>query len=157
MIKKQNLRAQGTIEYLVIIGIVIVIGLAVTMMLTGFLGGASEISENQSIMHWRSASPFAITDSAFDVGTNTLYLVFHSKEKLNYFNIGMDQNNLSDTGVSPRNIVRQINLSKSLSDITIGDRLVVIPKDLIFIEYDTRYIESQSQRGQQDLIVRRMD
>jgi len=47
---KQN--AQGTIEYLLIIAIVIVIGLVVVSLMTGFLGQGSQVSETQSKIYW---------------------------------------------------------------------------------------------------------
>lgn len=152
-----NKKAQGTIEYLVIIGVVVVISLVVVSTLTGFLSGAEQISETNSNIYWRSAQPFAITETAFNSDSSILYIVFNGREAFNSFNIGMDQNDLGDTSFSSRSIVRQITLTDSLSQISQTNNLIIIPKELIHISYDSRYISDQAQLAQSDLIVRRMN
>ena len=55
-------KAQGTIEYLVIIAIVVVIALVVVGLLLQVLGQGSGIPESTARTAWKSASPFAVTD-----------------------------------------------------------------------------------------------
>ncbi|MFA5763635.1 MAG: hypothetical protein WC915_02395 [archaeon] len=60
-----NSRAQGTIEYLVIIAIVVVIALVVVSILTGFVGQAPLVSEKESKLYWQSQE-LAVTDLVVD-------------------------------------------------------------------------------------------
>jgi len=48
MFRAREHRAQGTIEYLIIIAIVVVIALVVVSILTGFLGTGTEVGEQSS-------------------------------------------------------------------------------------------------------------
>ncbi|MFA5764201.1 MAG: DUF1566 domain-containing protein [archaeon] len=65
-------RAQGTIEYLVIIAVVVVISLVVVSILTGFLGTGSQVGEQSSkISNWSNL--LAITETS--VGPDGNYLV----------------------------------------------------------------------------------
>jgi hypothetical protein len=58
-------RAQGTIEYLLIIAVVVVIALVVVSLLTGFLDNTGGIDEQSTKIYW-SSQPVAITDSLAD-------------------------------------------------------------------------------------------
>ncbi len=149
-------RGQGTVEYLVIIAVVVVLGLAVTVTLSTFMGNAGEVSESASNLYWRAASPFAITEAGYNSTTHMLYLTFSGKEKLNYFNIGLDQNANADSSYAYRTINRQLTLSNSLSSVQTTDDFVIIPSEIIYINYDTMYIASQGQYPEHDLVVRKI-
>lgn len=55
-------KGQGTIEYLVIIAIVVVIALVVVGLLLQLSSPAKGTTENQSKNTWKTATPFAIVD-----------------------------------------------------------------------------------------------
>jgi hypothetical protein len=57
--------AQGTTEYLVIVGIVVVISLVVVGLMTGFLSQGSGVSDKSSKLYWQT-QPLAIIDSQVD-------------------------------------------------------------------------------------------
>jgi hypothetical protein len=67
-------RAQGTIEYLLIIAIVVVIGLVVVGLMTGFLDSGSEVNEKQSRIFW-SSQPLAIIDAIVDADGNGIFII----------------------------------------------------------------------------------
>lgn len=52
---------QATIEYLIILAVIIVIALIVVGVLGGFPAFGASITEQQSKLYWKSASPLAIT------------------------------------------------------------------------------------------------
>lgn len=56
-----NKRGQVSTEYLVIIGVVLVIALVVVFLLTRTAGQAGGVTDTQSKNYWASASPFSIT------------------------------------------------------------------------------------------------
>ena len=55
-------KGQGTIEYLVIIAIVIVIALVVVGLLLQVMNSGSGVPETQAKATWKSGTPFAIID-----------------------------------------------------------------------------------------------
>ena len=55
-------KAQGTVEYLIILAVIIVIALVVVGVMGWFPGMGTGITEQQSRAYWKSASPLAITD-----------------------------------------------------------------------------------------------
>ena len=59
-------RAQGTIEYLVIIAIVVVIALVVVGLLLQVMGQGSAIPETAAQTAWKSATPWSVTWSQSD-------------------------------------------------------------------------------------------
>ena len=64
MFLSKEFRAQGTIEYLVIIAVVVVISLVVVGILVGFLGTGSEVGEQSSqLSNWSNS--LAITETQF--------------------------------------------------------------------------------------------
>ena len=69
--KASSARAQGTIEYLVIIAIVVVIALVVVGLLTGFLGGSTEISSTTQQIG-AMTGPISVTESVADPNGDAL-------------------------------------------------------------------------------------
>jgi hypothetical protein len=72
--KKNYENAQGTIEYLVIIAVVIIIALVVVGILTGFLGNGSDVDEKASKLFW-SSQPVGIDDSLADADGNAQIVI----------------------------------------------------------------------------------
>jgi len=59
-----TLLAQGATEYLVLLAVVLIVALVSVALLGFFPGMASDSQRAQSEMHWKSASPIAITEWA---------------------------------------------------------------------------------------------
>lgn len=150
-------RAQGTVEYLVIVAVVVVVGLAVVAVSSSFLGNADGISETTTNMYWKTASPFAVTEAAYDPNTQTLYITFYGREKLNYFNVGLDQNSVADSSYSLRSITRKVVLTNSVSQVKLTNKNAIIPKSLVYISYDSKYLPSLVQYAQQDILAKRIN
>lgn len=68
-------RGQGTIEYLVIVAIVIVIALVVVGILINLLEQGGGITENSARIAWSSAQPWAISDWSMDATNDNVILV----------------------------------------------------------------------------------
>ena len=67
-------KGQGTIEYLTIIAVVIVAGLLLVGLLTGFFGSAQNIDEIQTKLYW-AAQELAIIDGIADVDGNAIFTI----------------------------------------------------------------------------------
>ncbi|MBT4870661.1 MAG: class III signal peptide-containing protein [Candidatus Diapherotrites archaeon] len=80
MTTSKKTKAQGTLEYLLIIAVVIVIALILVSILTGFLGQGSQVSETQSKIYW-SSQPLAITESVTDTDGNTIFVIKSSMDE----------------------------------------------------------------------------
>jgi hypothetical protein len=94
-----NRKAQGTIEYLVIIAIVVVISLVVVSILTGFLSNGSEIDEKSSQISDMS-NLLAINDTiAGEDGNGLIVLKNNDSETITIDKIAVDDvdHNFSET------------------------------------------------------------
>ncbi|MFA6361834.1 MAG: hypothetical protein WCX33_03440, partial [Candidatus Shapirobacteria bacterium] len=82
-------KAQGTIEYLVIIAIVVVISLVVVGILVGFLGTGSEVGEQSSqLSNWSNL--LAITETSVDPDGNYLVrLANNSSDPITIANVAV--------------------------------------------------------------------
>ena len=91
-------RAQGTIEYLIIIAIVVVISLVVVGILTGFLGTAPVVGEQSSqLSNWSNS--LAITETSVNPDGNYLVrLANNSSDLITISNVrvGDTNNNFSE-------------------------------------------------------------
>ena len=58
------IKAQGAVEYLVLLAVVLIIALVSVALLGFFPGMASDAQITQSQIYWQSASPIAITESS---------------------------------------------------------------------------------------------
>ncbi len=62
--KQKNFQGQGATEYLVILGVVLLIGLVVISLLSFFPGVATDTSITESQIYWQNAKPLRITGAA---------------------------------------------------------------------------------------------
>ena len=69
-----KISAQGTIEYLIIIAVVVVVSLILVGLLTGFLSSGSQVDEKQSQIYWKT-QPLAIIESQTDSEGNILVVL----------------------------------------------------------------------------------
>jgi streptogramin lyase len=63
-------KAQGTIEYLVVMGIIIVVGLVVVAMLSGYLGSTERASSTISGISGKISAPISVLDVTLDPSGN---------------------------------------------------------------------------------------
>jgi len=143
-------KAQGTIEYLVIIAIVVVIALVVVGLLLQVMGQGSGIPEQTARTAWKSASPFAIVDwSKAADGNITLVLRNNSYESLGLYDLNIsstatDGNTDDSTNIAPGSTVTRI--IATASTCTAGERYAY-PKEYIFITYRTPTIASDRRES----------
>jgi len=131
-----NKRGQGTIEYLVIIAIVVVIALVVVGLLLQVMNQGSQIPEQTAKTAWKSAAPFAIVDWVKKTDGNlVVVLKNNSYESLDFdeLTVGsgtadtVDQNNISPGATIQATIME-------LSTCTTGAKYS-LPKENIMIFY----------------------
>ena len=60
-----NNKGQGTVEYLIILAVIIVIALVVVAVMGWFPGLGTGITEKESLAYWQNTSPIAIKDWKF--------------------------------------------------------------------------------------------
>jgi hypothetical protein len=71
---KHSLSAQGTIEYLLIVGIIVIVALGVVGLLSEFVDNGGSANADFSKMYWQSQS-LAITESVQDENGKLLIIV----------------------------------------------------------------------------------
>ena len=148
-----NQKAQGTIEYLVIIAIVVVIALVVVGLLLQILGNFGTMSETSVKTSWKSAEPWAITDWTKTGTVATLVLKNNSSETLTLKDV-----NLSST-TADKNITVFANVASGAT-ITINmvgmtncaaSTKYSFPKAGIVIDYNNSSI-NKTQYGNADIV-----
>ena len=146
-----NQKAQGTIEYLVIIAIVVVIALVVVGLLLQILGNFGTMSETSLKTSWKTAEPWAITDWSASAGTLTLVLKNNTAETLEFTNItvGAGTAYSTDANVAP-GATMSTNASISTTGCTSGSKYSY-PKANVVITYNTTSITGKAQYGVADI------
>lgn len=70
-----NSKAQGTLEYLIILSVVLIIAIVVATQVLK-IGGGTQISEQESKLYWNSASPLSITQ--YSITSSKAQIVLHN-------------------------------------------------------------------------------
>ena len=141
-----NNRAQGTIEYLVIIAIVVVIALVVVGLLLQILGNFGTMSETSLKTAWKSAEPWAITDwSRATDGNITLVLKNNSSDTLTIKDVNLsasvsDSNSTVFLNIAPQAVVTMI--IKTTGACATSTKYS-FPKANIGIDYNNAYINKR--------------
>ena len=142
-------KAQGTIEYLVIIAIVVVIALVVVGLLIQLSSPAKGVGENNAKITWKTATPFSIVDwtnaSSAD-GNITIVLQNSSDSALDFvdMNIGI-KDYRTTTNVDINNIAQgsKQSIVIKMGTCTAGSTSsYAYAKDTIKIYYRTPSISS---------------
>jgi hypothetical protein len=150
-VKKDDFFAQGTIEYLSIIGVIVVVSLVTVNLVVNVVGQSSGVSEESAKIAWKMASPFAITDwSMDDEGVLTLVLKNNSDKLIhfNYMNIGTDQN--ASAFSLPVGQTRTIRIATG-DNYAVGSNFDY-RKANILIDYNTLYIPNSRQYAPTDIV-----
>ena len=64
------MRAQGAVEYLILLAVVLVMALVVVALLSGGLAGTGDTKITESLTYWRGAAPIGIIQLAAGSGGN---------------------------------------------------------------------------------------
>ena len=148
-----NHKAQGTIEYLVIIAIVVVIALVVVGLLLQILGNFGTMSETSVKTSWKTANPWSITDWAKTGTTATVVLKNNSAETLtlrdvNLSGVTADKNTTIVWNVAPQAVVTVTYTG--MTSCAVASKYSY-PKTGIYIDYNNAYI-TKSQAGIADIV-----
>jgi hypothetical protein len=148
-----NKKAQGTIEYLVIIAIVVVIALVVVGILLQILEQGSAIPEESAKIAWKSAEPWSIADWTVDSsGDLTVVIQNNSHQSLTFTLIGIngDQNDLNVNVPAGATITRIIDITATT--IASGAKYSFDKDTNMFIQYNTDNITGKKQYGAADIV-----
>ena len=145
-------KGQGTIEYLVIIAIVIVIALVVVGLLLQVMNSGSGVPETQAKATWKSTEPLAIIDWGV-VGTEvTLILRNNSSETITVNQVTLNSDDKNET-------VDKAMASGATYTVTIFDATgcttgskYSYPKENIDINYNTVNINNKTQNALADIV-----
>ena len=151
----ENQKAQGTIEYLVIIAIVVVIALVVVGLLLQVMNQGSGVPESTAKTAWKSAEPWAIVD--WDVNTTgvTLILKNNSFESLDLVDVNLTSSKAWAVGKS--NIAPGATVTIPIADAVTcavanaGNRYA-FPKTAIGFDYNTQTIAYKRQTASADIV-----
>lgn len=138
MKKLSNYKAQGTIEYLIIVAIVIVIALVVVGILLSVNPGTG-VAERNAKISWQSTEPWAITDWYSDTSELTVVLKNNTSGTLGLNSITID----GTTTTVGENVVagqsRVVVLTKACTNFYSYDE--------VEIDFNTALIENRKQFG----------
>lgn len=85
-----NFRAQGAVEYLVILAVVLVIAVVVVSLLGIYPASGGEMRGNEQSSYWNSAQPFGIRDTQqTGQASVTLVLVNHAPRPLTLVSVNL--------------------------------------------------------------------
>ena len=143
-----NNRAQGTIEYLVIIAIVVVIALVVVGLLLQILGNFGTMSETSLKTSWKTAEPWAITDWSASTTVLTLVLKNNSSDTLTLSSVTVagDSNGTATTNIAPG-----ATAIKTIAKTCTATSKYSYPKSGITITYTTPSITGKVQYAVADI------
>ena len=148
-----NTKGQGTIEYLIIIAIVVVIALVVVGLLTNIMNQGAGVPEATAKAAWKSASPWAIADWDINTATMTIVLKNNSYEALDLIDVNVSSSYNWGTGKS--NVApggeTTIYIANTVTCATAGDRYS-FPQSGIKIDYNTPNFSNKTQLGASDIV-----
>jgi hypothetical protein len=148
-----RIRGQGTIEYLVIIAIVVVIALVVVGLLLQIMTQGGGIPETAAKSAWKSTEPWGIIDWSRSANVLTMVLRNNSYETLNLIDVyvtASDANTLASYNVASGGTVTRI-VTIASSSCTATSKYA-LPKANIKIDYNNSYISSKTQYAPADLV-----
>jgi hypothetical protein len=147
---------QGTIEYLVIIAIVIVIALVVVGLLLQVMNSGSGVPETQAKATWKSSEPLGIVDWGFDSTGDIISIVLRNNSSetigLNDFNLNTavvtDGNGLDKSLASGATYTLRVDVA---TNCTSGNKFSY-QKENIQFDYNTPNINGKTQKALADIV-----
>ena len=150
-------KAQGTIEYLVIIAIVVVIALVVVGLLLQVMQQGNAVPETSAKAAWKSAQPWGITDWTRSANVLTVVLQNNSADTMSTENFQATADDINTNAIFPGfiNVAPGAKVTYYVTvdsaSCTTGSKYA-IPKAGIKIDYNTTEIGDKSQYGVADII-----
>ncbi len=146
-------RGQGTIEYLVIIAIVVVIALVVVGLLLQVMQQGSGIPDATAKTAWKSAEPFSVVDWSRDENAITLVMKNNSSETLDLNTVRFNATDVNYPGITgiPPGGTRNVTFTLTVGTCSAGNKYS-IAKDGIKIDFNTPNISHKTQSGAADLV-----
>ena len=147
-------KAQGTIEYLVIIAIVIVIALIVVGLLLQVMGQGSGIPDTAAKTAWKSAEPLALIDWSRSIDGNlTVVLKNNSSDTLTFIDMNLSTNPADGNAMVSSSIAPGATISKIITTTgacASGTKYIFKKAD-IHIDYNNVNIAAKIQPGVADI------
>ncbi len=147
-------KGQGTIEYLVIIAIVVVIALVVVGLLLQVMQQGNAVPETSAKTAWKSAEPWGITDWTRSINAMTIVLQNNTSGTLSLESLQVasgDANTYAGfVNVAPGAKV-VYTISADATGCTAGNKYS-LPKAGIKIDYNTIDKLDKSQYGAADIV-----
>ena len=145
-------KGQGTIEYLVIIAIVVVIALVTVGILLQLMGQGAGINSTSSKIAWSSAEPWAITDWSLTSG-NALIVTLqnNSGDTLGLNTVAAGDGTSTVNEDVSAGATKTITIASVISGVDNGEKYV-ISKDTIVIDFNSSTISNKTQYGVADLV-----
>ncbi len=151
---KLNKKAQGTIEYLIIIAIVVVIALVVVNLLFEIMSSTSSINEPTARSNWRISQPWAIVDWSMNSDGNIFLVIKNNSNETMGFNsitldgeIGNDVNNTPARVTPSATIIRIVPTSYTYPA---GSRFSINKEDII-IDFNSGAFPFRKQIGNSEI------
>jgi hypothetical protein len=145
-------KGQGTIEYLIIIAIVIVIALVVIGIMLDLSENSATITEQSSRAAWQTAEPWAIVNWSMSTTGNLQVVLLNNRfETLELIDVTIDGdvNTGVQANISPG--ARTVVAIATGNTYSSGDRFTM-DKDGIIIEYGTNDINNLFQHGVKNIV-----
>ena len=153
-----NKKAQGTIEYLVILAIIVVIALVVVTILSQFTGQGTAIRKQSADSAWKSAQPIAILESqksSAGVGPVTLRIKNTSAGAITITDFYLVASGAGDQNGVDMNLSAGQEYTVYFAGVTActAGTAYTYPKAGISITYSTAAITGNKQSIPDDLII----
>jgi len=146
-------KGQGTIEYLVIIAIVIVIALVVVGLLLQILQNSGGAGDQAAKATWKSASPWGISDWSYGSDLNlTLVLVNNSSDTLELNTITLTGGTYDSASATTVTASGGTTTAKVSMTCATGTKVVIKKADIV-IDYNSAVIDNKEQTGAADITV----
>ncbi|HNV01128.1 MAG TPA: class III signal peptide-containing protein [archaeon] len=131
-----NKRGQGTIEYLVIIAIVVVIALVVVGLLLQILENFGGIGDSTAEGSWKMASPWSLTNSSTNNGTLSIALKNLTADTLQFNKMCLGPSEEDCNSTPFRNVGPSQTIIITLdNDCSAGEKYSFL-KEEIYIDYN---------------------
>ena len=144
-----NLKGQGATEYLVLLGVVLVIALVAIALLGFFPGLAGSTKETQARTYWNQAAPFTIKEYRYSGTSLNLTMENMGSDKLTV--TGVTVNGTAGTLVSTSfngGQTQLLNITGSIPSCTAGSQFEY---DLN-ITYNSKYQNGFTQVGAKPIV-----
>ncbi len=150
-----NKKGQGTIEYLVILAIIVVIALVVVTILSQFTGQGTAIRKQNSDGAWKSANPIQIIETQKVASTGALTLVIKnagSEGAITLTNLQLSSTDINTDDIN-LSVGQQYTTTLGSTSTCTSGSLFTYPKAGVAITYNTASITGKVQSAPDDLII----